>query len=655
MSTAERMAPGFPGAVAVAPAGRMDAAAPAASMEVADRNRSATGGGRKSLLTRRWAFLVGCGTLGYGLWWSPDFKTVAAGVAIFLFGMLFLEEGFTAFTGGILERILRRATKGLVRSHLFGIATTSVMQSSSLVSVITISFLSAGLIGLAEGVGIIFGANIGTTTGAWLMAAFGMKVKISAYAMPMLVFGLILTFQKRQDLQGAGRILAGLGFLFLGIHYMKEGFEAVGSSFDLSQYALTGFQGLFTYAGLGVLATVVMQSSHATLLLTIAALASGQVTYENALALAIGANIGTTITAIIGSLSAKIAGKRLALAHLVFNTVTALLAIVFIGPFRWCVDQVAALAGVAADDWTLKLAIFHTLFNLVGVAVMIPVIQPLVRFLESRVQPGGAEASCLEPQHLNDTALQHPDTALEALRQETAHLFDNTFEILAHGLNLHRHDILSRRDLDEVVASSTAKMEVDVMDGYYGSIKVLYNEIVHFASRARTETRLSGKQTAEVSSLLMVCRHVAEIVKDADRMRTNVNRHTGSADEHMRRQYDAVRRRVAEVLRAIFEIRRGEVQVSLALQRLKEHAQRDDDAVDGTVANLVYRRLMTSEMATSLMNDSHVAHEIVRRLIEIAERLFVAAEDDLERPGIDLLRHESRSLGDHLNLAAEIG
>ncbi|MCP4845994.1 MAG: Na/Pi cotransporter family protein, partial [Actinomycetia bacterium] len=362
------------------------------------------------------------------------------------------------------------------------------------------------------GVGIIFGANIGTTTGAWLMAAFGMKVKISAYAMPMLVFGLILTFQKRQDLQGAGRVLAGLGFLFLGIHYMKEGFEAVGSSFDLSQYALTGYQGLFTYAGLGVLATVVMQSSHATLLLTIAALASGQVTYENALALAIGANIGTTITAIIGALSAKVAGKRLALAHLIFNTVTALLAIAFIGPFRWCVDQVAVLAGVAADDWTLKLAIFHTLFNLVGVAVMIPVIQPLVRFLEARVRPG-AEASCLRPQHLNDTVLQHPDTALQALHQETAHLFDNAFEILAHGLNLHRRDILSRHDLDEVVAVSTAKMEVDVMDGYYGSIKVLYNAIVDFASRARTETRLSETQTTEVSNLLMVC-NVASAVID---------------------------------------------------------------------------------------------------------------------------------------------
>ena len=118
--------------------------------------------------------------LGYGFWISPDFKTIAAGVSIFLFGMLSLEQGFQAFAGGTLERILKNTTDKLWKSLSFGIVSTTLMQSSSLVSVITISFLSAGLIDLFSGVGIIFGANIGTTTGAWLVAGFGLKVKISA-------------------------------------------------------------------------------------------------------------------------------------------------------------------------------------------------------------------------------------------------------------------------------------------------------------------------------------------------------------------------------------------------------------------------------------------------------------------------------------------
>ena len=212
--------------------------------------------------------------LGYGFWISPDFKEITAGVAIFLFGMLFLEEGFKAFTGGTLESVLKKTTNKLWKSLSFGVLSTTIMQSSSLVSVITISFLSAGLIGLAEGIGIIFGANLGTTTGAWLVAGFGLKVKISAYAMPMLVFGIILVFQSSKALKGIGYVLAGLGFLFLGIHHMKEGFEAFKDSIDLAAYAIPGLKGLLVFTGIGIFATVVMQSSHATLVLIITALAA---------------------------------------------------------------------------------------------------------------------------------------------------------------------------------------------------------------------------------------------------------------------------------------------------------------------------------------------------------------------------------------------
>ena len=262
--------------------------------------------------------------LGLGFWISPDFKIIAAGVAIFLFGMLSLESGFKLFTGGTLEKILAKATDKRWKSLTFGIVSTSIMQSSSLVSVITISFLSAGLIGLYQGVGIIFGANLGTTTGAWLIAGFGLKVKISAYAMPILVFGTLLIFQNSKTLKGIGYVLAGLGFLFLGIHYMKEGFETFKDTLDLTQFAVSGLKGLLIYTLIGIAATVIMQSSHATLVLTITALASGQIGYENALALAIGANVGTTITAIIGSFSSNEQGKRLAVAHLIFNLVTGL-------------------------------------------------------------------------------------------------------------------------------------------------------------------------------------------------------------------------------------------------------------------------------------------------------------------------------------------
>ncbi|MEZ5660323.1 MAG: Na/Pi symporter [Burkholderiaceae bacterium] len=323
-------------------------------------------------------------------WFSPNSQEIAAGVAIFLFGMLMLENGFRLFGGGALEQMLERATLSTPRSILFGIVSTTLLQSSSLVSVITISFLSAGLISLVGGIGIVFGANIGTTTGAWIVAGLGLKVDIATYAMPMIAVAIILVFQKPTWLRGLGYALGGLGFLFLGIHHMKAGFEAFRDQIDLVRFALPGMLGLLVYSVLGTVATVIMQSSHATMVLIITALAASQITYDNALALAIGANVGTTITAIIGSVGANHQGRRLALAHLIFNLVTATVAVMLISPLRDLVDWLSEALRISAGDFALKLAVFHTVFNVLGVLLMLPLLGQLVRFLEERiVEPEG--------------------------------------------------------------------------------------------------------------------------------------------------------------------------------------------------------------------------------------------------------------------------
>ena len=192
-------------------------------------------------MIRKFFFLVFLTLLAIILFFNPNFKTIAAGVAILLFGMIMLEEGFKVFTKGPLQNILKKATDKLYKSISLGALVTAFIQSSSLVSVITISFISAGLISLAGGIGLIFGANIGTTATAWLVAGFGLKIKISALAMPMLIFGIIFSFQKKPSVKGIGNILAGLGFFFLGIYYMKEGFDVFKEYIDLTQYAVSGF------------------------------------------------------------------------------------------------------------------------------------------------------------------------------------------------------------------------------------------------------------------------------------------------------------------------------------------------------------------------------------------------------------------------------
>jgi phosphate:Na+ symporter len=564
--------------------------------------------------------------LAYGFWLSPDFKTVAAGVAIFLLGMFALEEGFKAFSGGVLESFLKSTTDTTWKSLGFGIVSTTLMQSSSLVSVLTISFLSAGLIALSQGIGIIFGANLGTTTGAWLVAGLGLKIDIAAWAMPMLVFSAILFFQKGHPrLLAAGWLLAGLGFLFLGIAYMKEGFETASNQIDLSQFAIPGFRGLLIYTGIGIVATVVMQSSHATLILTITALAADHITYQNALALAIGANVGTTVTAILGSLSASVAGRRLALAHLVFNLVTGILAIGLIKEFSQAVDWISALTGIAADNYTLKFAVFHTLFNLVGVLVMLPLIGVLVTLLEKLLHEKSEPEHTTRVLFLNNAALEFPDTALEVLYKETVHLVFNAFEILAHGLNLNRSDITSSADINAVLANSTVHFETNTLDLYRRKVKPLYSAIVDFAARAE-QSMDKPDQLLRLNQLRKACWQVVNAIKAMQEMQGNIDRYMQSDNTYIHGEYNSIRLNIAIVLRTLFKIEDTESPAAKAdrLHQLQNNLAAQDVVSNGTLDKLIREQRITPEMASSLMNDSHFASDIQNNLIDAALAIYAS-------------------------------
>jgi phosphate:Na+ symporter len=573
---------------------------------------------------RNLILLAVIGILSWGFWHSDDFMQLTAGVALFMFGMLALEQGFQAFTGGVLETVLGLATKTRLRSLGFGLSTTALMQSSSLVSLITISFLSAGLIGLAEGIGIIFGSNIGTTTGAWLMASYGVKIDLASYAMPLAVFGILLIYQKDKVLKGGGHVLLGIAFLFIGIQFIKVGFEALGHGLDLERFALEGLAGVLVFTGIGLLLTVIMQSSHAVLMLTIAALASGQVTYHNALALAIGTNIGTTVTAVLGALGSNAAGKRLAGAHMVFNLTTGLMAIVFIAPLAAFVDWTADWLGIAQDDYTLKLATFHTAFNVLGVGLMLPFIDRLVVFLERRL-PETVEIDGVEqPLFLTDAVIAYPDAALVALTRETQHLALNALQILAQALGLQGADIASDEPMRQLVRRSRRVMAVRVKELYRTRIKAIYSAILAFSSKA--QPRMAPDQSQQTRELVLASRSMVEAIKDLRLMRKNMARYLVSDNEHMRAVYDLIRLHLGEFIRAVARLREADDPevVRAELQRLRDAAARDDVVANGTLDKLIRDGLITPDMASSAMNDAVVSDSIHKNLIQAAETLYMA-------------------------------
>ncbi len=583
-------------------------------------------------MIRKLFFLVFLALLAIVLFFNPNFKTIAAGVAILLFGMIMLEEGFKVFTKGPLQNILKKATDKLYKSISLGALVTAFIQSSSLVSVITISFISAGLISLAGGIGLIFGANIGTTATAWLVAGFGLKIKISALAMPMLIFGIIFSFQKKPSVKGIGNILAGLGFFFLGIYYMKEGFDVFKEYIDLTQYAVSGFLGVLIYTGIGIIITTILQSSSATLALILTALAAGQIEYENALALAIGANVGTTITAVLGSLKSNIAGKRLAGAHLVFNVLTGVVALVLIYPLADAVNYLSEIFRISPTDYTLKLALFHTIFNILGVLLMIPFIKKLEKFL-MRFFKEKEEKDIDEPKYLNEAVLEFPGSAISALINESKHLYKNAiFEIVAHGLNIHRDDIKSGEKAKEIIKKSTKDMDVDIEDLYYKKVKSIYGEIIRYATAAQNNLELNKEQNHGITEIKIANRKMVEIIKDVRELNKNLTLSLNVDNKYMLEEYDKFRKKVVKVLQVIYLFRKGDETHNYAekLSKLKQEAKANIRQSNKSIDKLIRKDLITVEMASSLFNDYTNVNDMIKKLIQVAELLYGETDTLLE-------------------------
>ncbi|WP_340200327.1 Na/Pi symporter [Ascidiimonas sp. W6] len=577
---------------------------------------------------KKYLFFVILILLGWTFLINPVIKEVAAGIAILLFGMIMLEEGFNAFVKGALQKLLKKATNKLYKSLGLGFLTTALLQSSSLISVITISFLSAGLITLTAGVGIIFGANLGTTATAWLVAVFGLKIQVSALAMPMIAFGILFVLQKTKSFKGFGYILAGLGFFFLGIHFMKNGFDIYKDHIDLAAYAMEGFWGVIVFSIIGILITVILQSSSAAMTLILTALAVGQITYDNSLALAIGANVGTTITAVLGSLSANISGKRLAGAHFIFNVLTGIISLAFISKLGHLVTYISNYLGIAATNYTFKLAIFHTVFNLLGVLLMLPFIKTMVKLLH-RIFKKAPDKSIEQPVYLNPSILSYPQTALLALYNESKRLFENAaFEIVAHGLNLHRNDITGPEKLKKVVKKSKDDLVIDVDELYYQKVKTIYSKIIEYATLAQSKFSLPSEQMSAFTRIKIANRNIVAAIKDIRGLRKNVRAYQFSDNEDIQREYDKLRHRVSKILREIYLMRNSSKPEAhlQSLEDLKEKVAQRDILTDGTLDKLIRKNKITPEMATSLANDSSKVASIARKLIDTAELLYINSD-----------------------------
>lgn len=342
------------------------------------------------------------------------------GIALFLFAMLRMTDGLTAAAGAGLKRFLARSTSRPLRGVFSGLVVTALVQSSSAVIVATIGFVNAGLLTLRQALGVIFGTNVGTTMTGWLVSLLGVGVKIETFALPILTVGVALRLAApRRRAKGLGEALAGFGLFFLGLAILKDSFGALAESFGagLAEGRLGG--GWLVFVLIGALATVLTQSSSAAIAILLTAAQGGVLELDAAAAAVIGANLGTTSTAALAVLKATPAAKRLALGHIAFNGLTGLVALALLPLLVALVAQLGDRLELEGNPAAI-LALFHTVFNVLGVVLILPFAGRLAALLERLFRAG--EEDLGRPLHLDATLASTPALAAAALRAELVRL-----------------------------------------------------------------------------------------------------------------------------------------------------------------------------------------------------------------------------------------
>ncbi|RXI28262.1 sodium:pantothenate symporter [Aliarcobacter trophiarum LMG 25534] len=537
--------------------------------------------------------------------------------------MFFMQDGFKQLSGGLLEKLLQKFTNNSIYAILTGFLATSIVQSSTITTLLTISFVGAELITLVQGIGVIFGSNLGSTTTAWIVSSLGIDVKISTYAFPMLVFGVVLRFFKKNAMKGSGNVLLGLGFIFLGIAYMKDGFDVIKDQIDLASYAMDGYGGILLYIVIGLVITIVIQSSAATLAIIITALNVDSITYINALALAIGANVGTVLTAVLASLTSTQDAKRVAGSHVIFNFVTAAIITIFIYQFKDFVDYLAPYLGISETNNGMKLALFHTIFSLVGIFILFPFIPAISRFLERIIPHKVSSAS--KPKYLSPIVLENPDAALVAIKKEIINLYENCQKAILHALNFHTTG-LTKDNLKIQINQELSIIDTNIDEIYQTNLKSLYSDIIKFSSFA--QEKMLDFQHKEVGELKRAAAIIVEVLKDTRDIQKNLNYYLKSRNEFIKEEYNILRKELAEMLIDINTLStlQSDVEQLTQLEVIKMELAHNDMASSEEIDMLIREDKIKATMATSFINDSATGYSIQKKLVELANILFLNSD-----------------------------
>jgi phosphate:Na+ symporter len=442
---------------------------------------------------------------------------LAAGIGLFLFAMYLIEEALKNISGRTFKLFLQRITKNNIGAVAGGIIITGILQSSSMVTLMLLAFVGAGVFSMKNAMAITLGANLGTTVNSWLIASLGFKVNIELIAYPALCLGglFLILYGNRKSMKYISYFLFGFGLLFVGLSFMKTAMELQVQDFDFSKYAQMP---KVVFLLIGFLITLIVQSSSVTMALTLSALHAGAISFPIAAIIALGSETGTIVKIILGAIGGNTSKKRVVLGNLLFNIFITILAFLLLNPILSLITDILNI-----KDPLIGLATFSSLINFFAILIFFPILNLFTKFLELFFKDTDGSTAAF----ISHATIKEPETALDLLRMETKYFIHNS---MLFNLDLFKIDTLSLRknvnfkDINEKrnFFSKTEEEKYEFLKQLQGELQAFYLELI---------TKLEGEKQAELNQLISAVRSSMHSVKSVKDIGTNITNLRHSSKE----------------------------------------------------------------------------------------------------------------------------
>lgn len=442
----------------------------------------------------------------YGIF---DFLKLIGSLGVFLYGMKLMSEALQKVAGAKMRHILAAMTSNRVKGVITGLLITTIIQSSSATTVMVVSFVNAGLLSLIESIGVIMGANVGTTVTAWLISILGFKISMAEVSLPLIGLCLPLLFSNKRSRKSWGELIIGFALLFIGLEFLKDAMPNLNENPEiltfLKEYTDMGYASYILFMLIGTALTILIQSSSATMALTLVMCANGWISFEIAASMVLGENIGTTVTANLAAMVANTAAKRAALAHLVFN-VFGVVWVLSIFPIflRW-IEHLSIFLGIGnpasnIEAVPMALSLFHTMFNVTNVLILIWFVKFIANIVTKLIPIKEKSDDAFTLKHIKIGLLSTPDASLFQAKQEISLYGKNTrdmFHKVTECLEMPPKDF--PKQFDNLVKMEDESDKVEV-------------EIANYLTKV-SESKLSTENSQRIRAMFKI---VSEIESIAD-------------------------------------------------------------------------------------------------------------------------------------------